>query len=122
MTAPSPWLDELGRPLMPQDGLLPVPDLDTLFPFLQPLRDGRPATYQRRVTQRQRADVTAGRHPLTGEPINDRRTCGGCVFRGPGGARSGYWKCHRGEKSLLSHSTRTDVRAWWPACPRWQRG
>lgn len=94
-----------------------------------------------RLTQRQAADIAAGRHPLTRQPIHelasrhrdatspktDPFTCGSCWFRVVVRYRGkSYPKCvfdpRRDADDTLdkytrvSHSTATDVRAWWPAC------
>lgn len=86
----------------------------------------------RRLTLRQQGDIRAGVHPLTRGPLHDqgdraanrhdgaRRplTCGTCVFR-----ESFLWhnatypKCIAHNRVFVKHSTTTDVRAWWPACP-----
>ncbi len=86
----------------------------------------------RRLTLRQQARVRRGEHPLTHGPLHtqalrtasreDARglplTCGTCVFR-----ESFQWhnrtypKCVSHDRAFVKHSTATDVRAWWPACP-----
>jgi hypothetical protein len=93
----------------------------------------------RRRTQRQRAAVDAGRHPLSlvlaGIRVNPdpTLTCGNCHFRQPGR----YPKClygyqqtelppgdyrrrHGATHSVIepraTHGAATDTRAWWPAC------
>ncbi len=80
-----------------------------------------------RLTLRQRRDVTAGVHPLMGGQLHERAdrtvkasdpknlpyTCGSCVNRDA----HGYPSCIIGPRS---HGPATDVRAWWPACPRYE--
>lgn len=80
----------------------------------------------RRRTFRQRADITAGRHPLAGAPLHEQApadaapgdrsrpfTCGTCAHRSPGSGRYHWPKCDIGPQS---RGAATDVRAWWPAC------
>ena len=104
-------------------------DEDTLFGGYDPpvaLADESLSADQRR-TLRQRRDVDSGVHPLMGGPLHERadrtvkagdpkglpHTCGSCVHRDP----HGYPSCVIGPRS---HGAATDVRAWWPACPRWE--
>lgn len=91
-----------------------------------------------RLRVRQQAMVANGRHPLTRGVLHpdasrdrtresgksDPFTCGSCRFR-----RTGYEfpKClvpnpltGKPHVDRLSHSTTTDVRAWWPACPAYE--
>lgn len=76
----------------------------------------------RRLTLRQREQVAAGIHPLTGQKAApELGTCGQCRFRVPGR----YAKCHyrpgdTGPLLRVTHGPATDVRAWWPACPQFQ--
>lgn len=82
----------------------------------------------RRRTQRQYADLAAGRHPLTRGRLRpqaagaaDRaaqgRRCGNCQFRRLLEYRRRDWpKCVRGDGVYLTHGAATDCRAWWPAC------
>ncbi|MEV4320970.1 hypothetical protein AB0J37_01925 [Microbispora rosea] len=83
-----------------------------------------------RRTKRQAALLAAGRHPLTvvltrplrlhseAAPYDNRqapgRRCGNCTFRRTNGW--GYPKCAFGDGARASHSTATDVRAFWSAC------
>lgn len=100
----------------------------------------------RRRTQRQADAIAVGRHPLTGQrlhpqasrhrdadsPKNDPFTCGSCRFREVIGYHSrSYAKCLFGmtnemryldDSPRISHSSATDVRAWWPACPDYSPG
>lgn len=91
----------------------------------------------RRRTIRQTEALASGRHPLElalGWPIRlhaeaapaDDRTapglrCGNCRFRellgyhGHSFAKCTFTTTDKGYPRL-SHSTATDVRAWWPAC------
>lgn len=88
-----------------------------------------------RLTQRQTADVRAGRHPLTGGRLHpdaardaskdDARslpfTCGTCVHREIHTHNNGrYPKCIHPQAGRDSRSAASDVRAWWPACGQYQ--
>jgi hypothetical protein len=103
-----------------------------------------------RVTLRQRADVEAGRHPLTrgrlhplasrhrdpAAPKSDPFTCGSCAFRQVVGYHGqSFPKClwyppagippetlPLDRFPRVAHSQQSDVRAWWPACPDYQPG
>lgn len=100
---------------------------ESLIVFEKPAR----STGQR-MTERQAQDVKAGRHPLTGGPLHGQADttarkgdptglsyrCGSCVHRIVSNHRNGtYPKC---DLSTITHGQATDVRAWWPACPRWE--
>jgi hypothetical protein len=65
--------------------------------------------------------VAAGIHPLTRGPARpDLGTCGDCRFRVLVDYHARKWpKCERGPRT---HGEQTDVRAWWPACPRFEPG
>ena len=79
-------------------------------------------SYGVRLTKRQKADVTLGIHPLTGTALrDDAETCGTCRFRDPDGHRhaKSYPKCMH-PNSPRTGGPKTDVRAWWPACTRWE--
>lgn len=112
---------------------------DTLFdgyePEPQPHKDPD-LSAGRRLTLRQQADIRAGRHPLTAgllHPEADRGStkddganrpysCGTCVFRQVLGHHNhAYPKCTAFGDTYQTHSAATDVRAWWPACPSYQR-
>lgn len=108
---------------------------DTLFdgydPEPQPHKDPD-LSPDRRLTLRQLGEIRKAVHPLTHGPLHgqaDRNatkddgprrpfTCGTCKFR-----ESFLWhnktfpKCTAHNRVFLKHSTQTDVRAWWPACP-----
>lgn len=86
----------------------------------------------RRLTLRQQVDIRKGTHPLTHGPLHqgaDRNvtkddgsrrplTCGTCKFREIfQWHNKSYPKCTAHDRVFLKHSTQTDVRAWWPACP-----
>jgi len=75
----------------------------------------------RRRTLRQKAAVANGRHPLTGgRAFPDMGTCGSCAHRILLRHHDRTWpKCGVGPSS---HSAATDVRAWWPACGRYEPG
>lgn len=75
----------------------------------------------RRLTLRQKRDVEAGRHPLApGATYPERGTCGDCLFRQIEKHNDyRFAKCHApGVRN--AHSAATDVRAWWPACSKWE--
>lgn len=76
-------------------------------------------SYGRRLTLRQRADVERGVHPLTKTPARpDLGTCGDCCHRRSERKGDGrYPKCDLGPRT---HGPATDVRAWWPACDRFE--
>lgn len=83
----------------------------------------------RRRTLRQRGDVARGRHPLTGSRLatDPESLCGNCRFRAVVRHHNrSYPKCFyepagwdvekmRGWPRV-THSTASDVRAWWPGC------
>lgn len=82
-----------------------------------------------RRTKRQRADVVAGRHPLTGGTLNPQAPtdatneaapglrCGSCIHRIHRGNSNATWpKCNAFGPTYMTHGGATDVRAWWPAC------
>jgi hypothetical protein len=84
----------------------------------------------RRLAQHQARDIQAGHHPLTGGPLHPQADrsgrpgdpqlrCGTCIHRVGMTGESGrtYPKC---DVSKMSHGAATDVRAWWPACTRWE--
>lgn len=94
----------------------------------------------RRRTLRQGEAIAEGHHPLTGGPLHelasrhrdaaspksDPFTCGSCYFRGSVRWHDGTFpKCSFGMTNetgwsgapRFSHSSASDVRAWWPACP-----
>lgn len=75
----------------------------------------------RRLTLRQKRDVEAGRHPLAdGATYPDRGTCGDCRFRRLEEYHNRtYPKCAAPGVRNAS-SVATDVRAWWPACSKWE--
>lgn len=98
----------------------------SLFPDLQPteLEPVERLSPDRRRTRRQRDAIAAGRHPLTGGPINHAGTCGTCQHRMAGG-QDRYPKCLlKGPDDRYLYVTSgaaTDCRAWWPACDRFER-
>lgn len=115
------------------DGYEPTP--------LPPSRD-RALSADRRRTERQKEQIRAGIHPLTGRQVHllgdiyasadDAKNlpyrCGSCIFRQVLRYHdSAFPKClfpeSRGADEVetkgyprVSHSTASDVRAWWPAC------
>lgn len=113
---------------------------ETLFdgyePGPLPLSKDPALSADRRRTERQREQITRGIHPLTGtlvHPLADTHAnasdgksqpyrCGSCYFREVLSYHGkAYPKCTFGANTeapapRISHSTATDVRAWWPAC------
>lgn len=81
----------------------------------------RPTTAEKlspdqRRTVRQREMVDTGWHPLTRTRARpDLGTCGTCVHRRSLGRT--YPKCGLGP---ITSGPGTDVRAWWPACERFE--
>jgi hypothetical protein len=75
-----------------------------------------------RRTARQRAAIDAGLHPLTGERLpGNGETCGSCVRRIQVQRGGRAWpKCDQQSRRYATTSAATDVRASWPACPRWE--
>jgi hypothetical protein len=85
-----------------------------------------------KLTLRQMADVRRGVHPLTHGPLHPDAstsatrddpprqpfTCGSCYHRNPS-SEYVYPKCDLGPAARSVH---TDVRAWWPACIRYEGG
>jgi hypothetical protein len=70
-----------------------------------------------RRTARQRDLVDTGWHPLTRTRTRpDLGTCGGCVHRRKS-TQGSYPKCGLGP---ITSGPGTDVRAWWPACERFE--
>ena len=88
-----------------------------------------------RLTIRQAKDIKGGRHPLTGGALHeygDRGAyskqppslsrqpyhCGSCIHRVILHPKDyPYPKCNAWGST---NGPATDVRAWWPACPRWE--
>jgi hypothetical protein len=71
----------------------------------------------RRTIERQ-AKIDAGIHPANGLKLLDNgETCGTCdhLYRRQLGGT--YLKCDLG---LMSRGPASDIRAWWPACPKWE--
>lgn len=91
-----------------------------LFPDLPDPPPAEPGlSAQRRVTLRQRADIAAGRHPLSHGRLTadaDAR-CGNCRFRVLEQWHDRkYPKCTVRDGARIAHSSQSDVRAWWPGC------
>jgi len=95
-----------------------------LFPDLPDPAPAEPGlSADRRRTIRQRADITAGRHPLTHGRLStdpDAR-CGNCRFREVLKWHDrAYPKCTRPNSQddylYVTHGAASDVRAWWPGC------
>lgn len=75
-----------------------------------------PLSPDRKRTVRHRQQVAAGVHPLTrGKARPDLGTCGGCTHRMS--SERSYPKCELGP---INRGPGTDVRAWWPACDRFE--
>lgn len=91
---------------------------EQLFPGFEP-EPVEELSAGRRLTIRQHDDVERGVHPLMRGPLHadPEATCGSCVHRIHRGHSSGYPKC---DLTTMSHSAASDVRAWWPACPKWE--
>ena len=68
-----------------------------------------------RLSARLRDMAAAGVNPLTYEPGHPTKTCGTCAHRVDSHRR--YPKCDHPETPRTSGPA-TDVRAYWPACPR----
>jgi hypothetical protein len=120
-----------------------VMNTPSLFPDLVPTDPCRadaagPLSAGRRLTIRQRADVDAGRHPLTRGRLSDDpdARCGNCRYRRvlPYHRRS-YPKClwgptdvdaaeyeHDQRPPYVTHGAATDARAWWPGCTHHEWG
>ena len=108
--APDPLTPPL--PGMPDPGSLPG----------LPIPPRPPATSRdRRLTERRRAALDAGRHPHTGALARpDLGTCGTCsALQRQEGVAGRYLKCGR-FPALLTRGAATDVRASWPACGQWR--
>lgn len=88
----------------------------------------------RRLTLRQQGFIRVGVHPLTRTQMHRQAsraatrddatglplTCGTCVFRETFQWHNRtYPKCVSYDRMFVKHSTATDVRAWWPACPNY---
>lgn len=77
-----------------------------------------PHSYGRRLTEKLREVAEKGINPLVGTRGPDGRTCGECVHRQPyGGHAKSYPKCDLGPRTS---GPKTDVRAAWPACHRFE--
>lgn len=72
-----------------------------------------------RRTARQRLAIERGVHPLNRLKTRpDLGTCGGCRFREVIGWHDrSFPKCAWGPRT---HGAATDIRGWWPACPKFQ--
>ena len=106
MTSESIGLDLFGEPVYPDAEEAP--------------RAEEKPSYGRRLTEAQRALAAQGLNPLTLQRGPEGRTCGECVHRVHyGGHAKDYPKCEVGPQT---HGPKTDVRAWWPACPKFEAG
>ena len=103
--------DLLGDPVRPGD----LDDPDTM-------------SADRKLTRKLRGLADQGLNPLTGEAGPEGRTCGECVHRTCGECvHRVLWPWHgrpypKCELGPVSHGRKTDVRTWWPACPRFEAG
>lgn len=120
------------------------PTLFDLDPVPPPEPAPRLGADARRTLRRAQA-MASGLHPLSllhgitlrlhpaAPPAGDRKApgprCGNCLFSGVNGW--GYIKCTRGRTGEIctpsyrsgpyeTHGGATDLRAWWPACDRWE--
>jgi hypothetical protein len=99
---------------------------ETMFPDYEvPVVEPEPTpklSTDRKRTLRQHADIAAGRHPLTRGPVaGNSETCGTCVHRIHVSKGNRNWpKCDQQGRLYVTSSARTDVRAFWPACFRWE--
>ena len=104
-------VDLFGDPI-PEPGI-PL-TLAAKPPTSQPDRN---TSYGRRLTEAQRALAMQGINPLTGRRGPEGATCGTCTHRVIyTNNRKQYPKCDIGP---VSHGPKTDVRAYWPACPNY---
>jgi len=73
-----------------------------------------------KVTQRNKDQIAAGRHPATLLPLLPDECCGQCVHAHHYNHHNrSYWKC--GEHRLgESHSAASDIRVSWPACTKFE--
>lgn len=88
-------------------------------------RDADGLSPTQRRTQRQKAKLSAGRHPATNSPLLDEPdtddqwgfTCRDCVhsFRYRPGNTT-VWKCWLQFRQARGSSEATDIRIGWPAC------
>lgn len=80
--------------------------------------DLNPPSYGRRLTEKLRELAAQGINPLVNTRGPDGHTCGDCIHRQPhGGHAKTYPKCNLGPRT---NGPKTDVRANWPACHRWE--
>lgn len=88
-------------------------------PVDAPIVEAPVESYGVRLTARQRALSDAGLNPLTGTRGPEGETCGGCVHRVlVAWHDKRFPKCDAGK---MTHGSKTDVRAYWPACPKFER-
>lgn len=81
---------------------------------------GDDRTRRRSWTVRARQLVSEGIHPLTRDRARpDLGTCGGCAHRFTVDHARSYPKCALGPRT---GGEQTDIRAWWPACSRFEPG
>ena len=99
---------------------------------------GEKLSADRRRTIRQAQALANGRHPIglcfgfvlrlhaDAAPADDREApglrCGSCVFREvqSGPHNGSFAKCMRDDGRFASYSASSDIRAWWPACDRFE--
>lgn len=107
-----------------------------------PLPEPEKLSADRARTERQRRDISEFRHPLwrifptwrhpetrglAYERTDEKQrpyTCGSCGFRNVLSYHNRtYAKCVEGDAApRATHGASSDVRAWWPACARYEPG
>ncbi len=88
------------------------------FGYPRPVPDPQ-LSYGQRLTLRRRADIEAGRHPVTKLPLLDAEwgfTCGTCAHHRVHRMGGTYHKCALRDTG----SEATDIRVGWPACARYR--
>ena len=96
------------------------PEVDTSPPGMEGRPAGAKPSADRARTERQRAAIARGYHPLGLGRIDIDHKCGECHFRFQvSNGRRSWWKC-----ILISptHGPGTDLRLKWPSCPFFQEG
>lgn len=98
--------------------MLPIPGM----PDVPERERGDDRNRRRSWTATARRLVSEGWHPLMRTRARpDLGTCGGCVHRvvRNAGTSRPFPKC---DVSRQTRGEQTDVRAWWPACDRFEPG
>lgn len=132
------WDDRTDMPTRCEhDCRTPTEDDQPLFEGFVPPNapEAEKLSADQRRTQRQARDIANGVHPLTRwrlHPEADRTrtresgardpfTCGTCRLRAIYTWRSkSYAKCEVDGGVMATHSAASDVRAWWPACLKYE--